>query len=83
MYFDGTSMIAINGEVVAQAPQFSLLDSEVITACIDIHAIESFRLSIASRRSQATELQQDPLPIVQVDRFVATIEFATFHRRGK
>jgi len=45
-------MIVMNGEVVAQASQFSLNDVEVITATIDLEEVRAYRSSI-SRRLQA------------------------------
>ena len=36
MYYDGSSMILVNGTVRKQASQFSLEDVAVITATIDL-----------------------------------------------
>lgn len=36
MYFDGSSMIFMNGDLLAQASQFSLKDVEVITATVNL-----------------------------------------------
>eukprot|EP00624_Nannochloropsis_granulata_P002499 evm.model.NODE_22584_length_7007_cov_26.267733.3 len=36
MYFDGSSLIAVNGTVVAQGPQFSVTDVEVVVATVDL-----------------------------------------------
>lgn len=38
-YFDGCALIAINGEIVAQASQFSLNDVEVCSATVDLDEI--------------------------------------------
>lgn len=52
LYYDGCAMILVNGEVVAQATQFSLNDVEVITATIDLEEIRAYRYAI-SRGLQA------------------------------
>jgi NAD+ synthase (glutamine-hydrolysing) len=39
LYFDGSSLIVANGKVLAQAPQFSVRDVEVITATIDLEDV--------------------------------------------
>ena len=48
LYFDGGALIVCNGQVLAQASQFSLDDVEVITATVDIDDIRSYRASIPS-----------------------------------
>lgn len=48
LYFDGCSMIVVNGTVVAQAPQFCLEDVTVLTATIDVDDVLSYRASIPS-----------------------------------
>ncbi|RGB23910.1 glutamine-dependent NAD synthetase with GAT domain-containing protein [Rhizophagus diaphanus] len=53
LYYDGCTLIAVNGQIVAQGSQFSLKDVEVITATIDIEDVRSHR-SISSRGMQAT-----------------------------
>jgi len=54
LYFDGSAMIFLNGELLAQASQFSPTDVEVITANIDLDDIRAFRGSIISRSTQAS-----------------------------
>uniref|UniRef100_A0A6U2XUR6 Glutamine-dependent NAD(+) synthetase n=1 Tax=Entomoneis paludosa TaxID=265537 RepID=A0A6U2XUR6_9STRA len=48
LYFDGGALIVCNGNVLAQAPQFSLDDVEVVTATVDLDDIRSYRASIPS-----------------------------------
>ncbi|XP_051797998.1 glutamine-dependent NAD(+) synthetase isoform X1 [Acanthochromis polyacanthus] len=43
VYYDGCSMVAINGDIVAQGAQFSLNDVEVITATLDLEDVRSYR----------------------------------------
>jgi NAD+ synthase (glutamine-hydrolysing) len=52
LYYDGCSLILVNGQVVAQGSQFSLTDVEVITATIDIEDVRSHR-AWSSRSVQA------------------------------
>ncbi len=56
LYYDGSAMIFVNGEIVAQGSQFSLSDVEVVTATVDLEDVRSYRAS-ASRGLQA---QQSP-----------------------
>lgn len=53
MYFDGGSLVAVNGEPVARASQFSLRDVEVVAATVDLEAVRSYRASISSAGGQA------------------------------
>lgn len=62
--FDGSSMIVVNGDVVAQASQFSLLPVEVTVATIDIEKVRSVRTSV-SRNVQASH--QATFPRVRAD----------------
>ncbi|KAF2786729.1 glutamine-dependent NAD(+) synthetase with GAT domain-containing protein [Melanomma pulvis-pyrius CBS 109.77] len=55
--FDGSSMIIVNGDVVAQGSQFSLLPVEVTVATVDIEQVRSFRTSV-SRNVQASQQAQ-------------------------
>jgi len=47
-YFDGTSLVCVNGELCAQAAQFSLADVEVVTAVVDLDAVRAYRCNIGS-----------------------------------
>ena len=57
-------MIVVNGQVVAQSSQFSLLPVEVTIATIDIEQVRSFR-STYSRGVQAT--RQEDFPRIECD----------------
>ncbi|KAI1174799.1 glutamine-dependent NAD(+) synthetase with GAT domain-containing protein [Nemania sp. FL0916] len=54
LLYDGCAMILVNGEIVAQGAQFSLLDVEVVTATVDLEKVRSFR-SAPSRGFQAIQ----------------------------
>ncbi len=64
LYFDGSSLIAINGNVVAQATQFSLQDVEVICSTVDIESVRSVRGAHYSRGMQAASSQAYPRIVV-------------------
>ena len=49
-------MIALNGQILAQGPQFSLSDVEVITATVDLEAVRAHRM-ISSRRMQSAQAE--------------------------
>eukprot|EP01031_Cornospumella_fuschlensis_P033728 gene33728-40805_t len=54
LYFDGCSLICCNGELLAQASQFSLKDVEIITAVVDLETVRSFRGATASLQEQSS-----------------------------
>ncbi|POS81283.1 glutamine-dependent NAD(+) synthetase [Diaporthe helianthi] len=59
MMFDGSSMVLVNGEVVAQGSQFSLRPVEVVTAIIELEKVRSYRSSI-SRNQQGAKQREFP-----------------------
>lgn len=60
-YYDGAALIVCNGQVLAQAPQFSVQDVEVITATIDLDDVRSYRASLPSFGIQAALNSVHPL----------------------
>lgn len=52
LYYDGSSMIVCNGEILAQGKQFSLEDVEVLTATIDLADVKAYR-ALASHGMQS------------------------------
>ncbi|KAI9818356.1 MAG: glutamine-dependent NAD(+) synthetase [Phylliscum demangeonii] len=52
LYYDGSALIVVNGQVVAQGSQFSLTDVEVVVATVDLETVRSYRSSM-SRSLQA------------------------------
>lgn len=61
MYFDGSPMIALNGVLLAQGPQFSLRSQvEVISATIDLQEIRMFRGQSQSLGHQSTLAEPYP-----------------------
>ena len=77
-YYDGCALIIVNGEIKAQASQFSLNDVEVISATVDLDDVGTARVykarSMQASREQAyprVELDsvltdQNPLPARQI-----------------
>jgi NAD+ synthase (glutamine-hydrolysing) len=53
LYYDGGALIACNGNVLAQADQFSVDDVQVIAATVDLDAVRSYRASVPSFGIQA------------------------------
>jgi NAD+ synthase (glutamine-hydrolysing) len=60
VYFDGCSLVCVNGEVVSQASQFSLNEVEVLTAIVDLNEIRSYRQSSASFQEQSSACRKIP-----------------------
>eukprot|EP00756_Hemistasia_phaeocysticola_P006328 Hpha_TRINITY_DN13778_c0_g1::TRINITY_DN13778_c0_g1_i1::g.142269::m.142269/K01950/E6.3.5.1, NADSYN1, QNS1, nadE; NAD+ synthase (glutamine-hydrolysing) len=65
LYFDGSAMVMVNGNLIAQGTQFSMRDVEVVTAVIDLRDIRSFRGAMNSRGVQASEAP--PVPRIDID----------------
>ncbi|KAI9295618.1 glutamine-dependent NAD(+) synthetase with GAT domain-containing protein [Neoconidiobolus thromboides FSU 785] len=60
VYYDGCSMIALNGELLIQGSQFSLDDVEVLIATVDLEAIRTYRTSFKARSLQAANTKKYP-----------------------
>ncbi|XP_056134821.1 glutamine-dependent NAD(+) synthetase isoform X2 [Lampris incognitus] len=64
LYYDGCTMVAINGDIVAHGAQFSLNDVEVVTATLDLEDVRSFRGEICHPHM---ECEPKPCHRVKVD----------------
>ncbi|XP_070564426.1 glutamine-dependent NAD(+) synthetase-like [Ptychodera flava] len=71
VYFDGGSMICMNGKIAVQGEQFSINEVEVCTAVLDLEDVRAFRGEFSSRCVQATTSVR--YPRVQVD-FALSLE---------
>mmetsp|Transcript_30545 Transcript_30545/g.42038 ORF Transcript_30545/g.42038 Transcript_30545/m.42038 type:complete len:1359 (-) Transcript_30545:23-4099(-) len=70
LYFDGSSSVFSNGELVAQCSQFTLADVEVLTAVVDLTAIRSYRGGAASLLDlDAKVLAACKLPVIDIRNF--------------
>ncbi|XP_008308891.1 glutamine-dependent NAD(+) synthetase isoform X1 [Cynoglossus semilaevis] len=69
VYYDGCSMVAVNGDIVAQGAQFSLDDVEVITATLDLEDVRSYRGEACQPH---LELEPKPCHRVKVDFSLST-----------
>lgn len=70
LYFDGTAMICVNGDLVAQGSQFGLRDVEVISATVDLMAVRSYRNKSGSIQEQSSlSYINDMLPIIDIKSF--------------
>lgn len=55
LYYDGCASIIVNGQMVAQASQFSLKDVEVISATVDLDDIRGYRNQKLAALQAATQ----------------------------
>ncbi|GMI03239.1 hypothetical protein TrLO_g15009 [Triparma laevis f. longispina] len=78
LYFDGSSLIVFNGEVLAQAKQFGLDDVEVISATVDLNEVDSYR---ASKMSFGEQSRGREVEFVRVDENLRMASSATRHER--
>ena len=49
VYYDGASLICLNGNVTQQLPQFSVKEVEVALGAIDIDVVRRYRTAMNSR----------------------------------
>lgn len=63
LYYDGCASIIVNGNVVAQASQFSLKDVEVVVATIDLDDVRSYR----NQKSASYQAIENPSPYKVVE----------------
>jgi NAD+ synthase (glutamine-hydrolysing) len=54
VYYDGCAMIAMNGEIYARTPQFSMKEVEIASATLDLDDVRVYRGASASWSQQAT-----------------------------
>ncbi|OTB02192.1 hypothetical protein M426DRAFT_322902 [Hypoxylon sp. CI-4A] len=54
LYYDGSAMVIVNGDIVAQGSQFSLNDVEVVTATVDLEEVRAYRSAISRGMQAAT-----------------------------
>ncbi|KAI9159424.1 glutamine-dependent NAD(+) synthetase [Blastocladiella emersonii ATCC 22665] len=66
IYYDGSALVAVNGDVVALGSQFSLKDVEVVTAVVDLEDVRSFRSGRISSNLQAAAAPRYPRVHVDV-----------------
>ncbi|KAL8656094.1 MAG: hypothetical protein Q9210_000479 [Variospora velana] len=78
-YYDGCSLIVMNGDVVAQGTQFSLNDVEVITATVNLDRMWLAHFQPARRLQAATELAFEEVKLDQILSFgESSIPFPVF-----
>lgn len=49
VYYDGGSLICLNGNIIQQLPQFSIPEVEVALGAIDIDVVRRYRTAMNSR----------------------------------
>lgn len=69
VYFDGGSMIAMNGNVLCMGSQYSLKEVEVMTATVDLSEVTRYRLGTPSRGILAERSLQDRYKIIDIPDF--------------
>ncbi|KAJ2077740.1 glutamine-dependent NAD(+) synthetase [Coemansia sp. RSA 988] len=75
LYYDGSAMILVNGEVLAIGEQFGISDVEVTIATVDLSAVRSFRAAISSRSMQAVRATRYPRVVADISLSAEWINF--------
>lgn len=70
VYYDGCSLIALNGKIIAQGKTFSLQDVEVITATIDLADVCSYRGALHTFQYQGS--RSDSYPRLTLDEYLCS-----------
>lgn len=73
LYFDGSSMIAMNGSILAMTPQFSVNEVDVVSAVLDLSEVDSYRTPVPSRSIQAEETIRNTFPIIDIPGFTLLV----------
>lgn len=74
LYYDGCACAIVNGDLIAQGSQFSVMEVETIVCDIDLDQIDAYRGSLSSMRDQAS--RATPYPVVDVDFGLCDVEVA-------
>lgn len=75
-YFNGRSMVFINGNCLATTQPFSMKSVDVVSACIDMSEVDSYRNAIASRNMQAKDKILEQYAVISVTGFKLLIKEA-------
>mmetsp|Transcript_25509 Transcript_25509/g.22512 ORF Transcript_25509/g.22512 Transcript_25509/m.22512 type:complete len:260 (-) Transcript_25509:1065-1844(-) len=65
-YYDGCSMVTVNGQFISIGSRFTLQDVEVNTCVIDLDAIRSRKMSVRSNNHSPTSIKK-AFPRIEVD----------------
>ena len=69
LYFDGGSLIAVNGKILAEGQRFMLNEIEITTAVADLNEVASYRSSIKSRCVQSSG-NLDQMSFINIDEYI-------------
>ncbi|XP_064628246.1 glutamine-dependent NAD(+) synthetase-like [Lineus longissimus] len=58
--YDGCSMVAVNGDIVARGAQFSLKEVEVVTATVDLEDVRMYKNKLRSRCTNSAKTPSYP-----------------------
>ncbi|KAJ2160337.1 glutamine-dependent NAD(+) synthetase [Coemansia sp. RSA 552] len=75
LYYDGSAMVLVNGEVLAMSRQFAVQDVEVTLATVDLGVVRSFRAAISSRSMQSASALEYPRAHAPFSLSVEAIDF--------
>lgn len=76
LYFDAASMIAVNGVQIARTEQFVIKDVDVISACIDLMKIDSYRTPLDTPRLDHSPFYSHQYSVITVKDFYLRVKQA-------
>ena len=70
LYFDGGSLIALNGKITAEEERFKLVNYQVLTENISLDDIRTYRLKGASIQMQSANVEEISVISIEIDKFI-------------
>ena len=70
LYFDGGSLIALNGKITAEEERFKLVNYQVLTENISLDDIRAYRLKGASIQMQSANIEEISIISIEIYNFV-------------
>lgn len=74
LYYDGCACAIVNGDLIVQGSQFSVIEVETIVCDIDMDQIDAYRGSLSSMRVQASRATR--YPVIDVDFGLCDVDVA-------
>jgi NAD+ synthase (glutamine-hydrolysing) len=75
-YYDGGAIIVCNGQVLAQASQFSVHDVETVVATVDLDDVRTYRAGIASFGIQADAISSQKVDCTKARILHSSLKFS-------
>ena len=82
LYFDGGSLIALNGQIIAEQERFKLVNYQVLTENINLDDIREYRLKGASIQIQSSDVEVIQVIDIEEDFGIKFREFINYNNNN-